>query len=400
MRVRFLVRQVLVFIMVGVLMAACTLDGASPTSTATPTAASAPIAPPPSSNPAVGWRPVPDQPALRGVRLIALVRAGQRFVAVGTADGRVLFLDSADGLAWRRGMNLGTEATVAALAAGPRGLVAVGTVADRPASWVSDDGLTWDARADTFPMPALGTDTAAVTDVIADGNGWIAVGREDPDCRTDCGLDPVRALVWTSDDGRAWTRLTGQAELDGGGMVSVARTDTGFVAAGIGSRHAVVWTTSDGTAWSRVPDAQVFHPQPDTDPSAAVGFGKLGAGHAVVVGVGIALGVGPGGAPAAAAWWSTDGRSWATATVANATPDYVQGLAVTTDGFLATGRTVRGNDWFTIAWWSADGRSWVTVPAGSAPDGFDPIAVAASSTVEVAVGAAGTTGPAWWRPVP
>lgn len=55
---------------------------------------------------------------------------------------------------------------------------------------------------------------------------------------------------------------------------------------------------------------------------------------------------------------------------------------------------------FPIVWWSLDGRSWETIPAGSIPDGFDPVVVAASQTVEVAAGSRGAMVPAWWPPVP
>ena len=402
-------------LLLGVLLAACGSTPTPPTPAASPPAASTPgptstatpsATPSATSNPTMGWRAVPDQPALRRVGFTTIVRAEQRFVAVGTADDHVLFLDSDDGLTWHRGTDLGAEANVVALAAGPRGLVAVGTVDGRPASWVSEDGLFWTPRTEPFPMPALGTATATVTGVIANGDGWIAVGREDPACEYLCGWDPVRALVWKSRDGLAWTRVADQPALEGAGMDSIVRTDGGFVAGGIETHHAAVWTSADGRTWSRVADAPlfhpqpVFHPQPATEPWTAVAMSPIVAGHGVVVGFATASGVGDGGAPTAVAWWSEDGRTWAAVPVPDASPDDVHSLALTTDGFLATGSTAPGNRWHPIVWRSIDGRSWETVPAGSAPNGFDPAAVAASRTVEVAVGSGGVTVPAWWRPVP
>jgi hypothetical protein len=360
--------------------------------------------------PALGsWTPVPDQDAIRGVRFDDVAWTGMRFVAVGTPPaGSVAFFDSPDGLAWHRQADLGVAERPARLAAGRHGVVAVGTVDDRPASWFSPDGLAWSRSGDTFAVPDSGTDTVAVSDVVGTDGGWLAVGREDPSCNTNCGFSPVRALTWTSADGVRWTLVAGQTSLADGGMSAVTRTNDGFVAVGVSSRHAAIWSSSDGSAWSRVADDPMFHPQSDTDGmawSAAVG---VTAGPGMVVVLGSALGAGPGGAPSALAWRSNDGRTWAPAIVEDPTPDYGASVATTIDGFLATGRAWR-DDWLQVVWASTDGRTWQAISSARAPDGFNPAALAASPKIEVAVGDSLPTGRAvrdiipsavWWRTVP
>ncbi len=76
---------------------------------------------------------------------------------------------------------------------------------------------TWTAHRNAFPTPAFGGDDVAVTDVVARGDGWLAVGRRDPVCQIDCGLTPIRAYVWTSGDGSHWTRVADRDVLEGRG---------------------------------------------------------------------------------------------------------------------------------------------------------------------------------------
>ena len=83
-------------------------------------------------------------------------------------------------------------------------------------SSVSADGITWTARRNPFPTPAFGGDDIAVTDVVARGDGWLAVGRRDPVCRITAARRRP-AYVWTSGDGSHWTRVADQTSLKGGG---------------------------------------------------------------------------------------------------------------------------------------------------------------------------------------
>ena len=366
----------------------------------------------PAPTPDEGWRPVADQASVQGVQYQHVVWTGTRFVATGTAlgDPGDVFLNSSDGLTWQRQPAATANAYPASLAAGPDGVVAVGRIDGRPASWFSQDGLAWTARADAFPVPTLGTDTIEVTAVVATDHGWLAVGREDPFCQTNCGLAPVRALVWTSIDGLHWTPVSDQASFSKAAMTAVARLDSGFVAVGIAGTHAAVWTSPHGMAWTRVPDSPLFHELPSADPSMSTTMAGITAAHGVVVAVGYE---GNGGAhgPAARAWWSKDGLAWALADgdhfLSGGEIDVrLTSVTVTPDGFLAAGFSSGGC--VGGLWASSDGRAWRCVGLDPAFAGFTSYAVAASTSVEVAVGLeaatnptpAGLPGAVWRRTLP
>ena len=354
-----------------------------------------------------GWHAVPDQASIGSFDTVDVVWMGGRFVALAvTADAEGVFLDSPDGVTWHLQEALGTGAGPTRLASGPRGVVAIGALAGRPTSWATADGLTWTARPDAFPASGRGGSTVEVTGAIATTDGWLAVGREDAPCQLNCGLAPVRAWAWISADGLTWRRVPVQPSLEGGGMNAVARTASGFVAVGVASGLAAVWTSSDGRTWLRVPDDPIFHPRPDTDPSAALSLVGVAANCGSVVAAGQAFGVGPGGAPAALGLWSRDGRTWAEATVEDPTPDYIQSVTATADGFLATGSAWHGQ-WLPIVWSSSDGRAWRIVSSDPGPHPFLPVTVAIAPTVEVAVGGGvsgtpleGVSSDMWWRTIP
>jgi hypothetical protein len=358
-----------------------------------------------------GWLAAPSQAAVDRVQYQDVVWTGTRFIATGRDLGAGgVFLDSSDGRTWHRQAPVSASVLPMRLAAGPRGVIAVGLIDDRPATWTSADGLTWAATTAPFAMTKAGTDTISITGVSAAADGWIAVGREDPACNTNCGLEPVRALVWISGDGIHWTRVSDQASLAGAAMTAVARGGPGFVAVGLAGIRAAAWTSSDGAIWSRVPDAASFHELPGTDPALWTSMTGIAAGHAIIVGVGLD---GNGGAhgPSGRAWWSADGTTWATADG----EDFVSGgeidvrltsVAVTPEGYLAggfsTGRCTGG------LWASTDGRAWRCVARDGAFGGFSPYGVAASPSIEVAVGLAlvpnpspdGLPGAVWTRSVP
>ena len=386
--------------------------GRRPSRHRTRPAASAPVSPAPSIEPAspagAEWLPVPPQDSVTGTQFQAVAWTGTRFVATGVALGAEgVFLDSPDGKAWHRQEGTAKAAYPIAIAAGPAGVVAVGTIGDRRASWSSPDGLSWTARPDAFPASVTGSDTVQITGVVSTGDGWIAVGREDPACNFNCGVAPVRSLVWTSRDGLHWTSLGRQPSLVGAGMNGVAAGGPGYVAAGMGPGRAAIWTSADGSAWSQVPDDAMFHPEAGSDPGAWVSGVGVASGHGVSVVVGWAYGVGPGGEPAVVAWWSPDGRTWMPAPVDQGPGGQVFSVATTPAGFLATGPSGEPSCLGGI-WASTDGRAWQCVASDPALKGFGPYAAAGSPTTEIAVGLTsageespnGLPGAVWWRPIP
>jgi hypothetical protein len=193
-------------------------------------------------------------------------------------------------------------------------------------------------------------------------------------------------------------------------MTAVAAADGGFVAVGLAGTVAAVWTSVDGQTWSRSPDAKLFHALPRADVSASTTMISVASGHGRVVAVGYD---GPGGAhgPAARAWWSTDGRSWAVAPgdsfSASGEVSVIPAMVVPAPGgFLAAGQT--NGDCTGGIWASVDGASWRCIARDPTFKGFTPYALAASPAVEVAVGLvnvaqpspAGLPGSVWRQVLP
>ncbi len=370
---------------------------AIPTATPTPVPTASPTAVP------IGdWKEVPAQPSVKGAQFQDVAWTGLRFVAVGVAmSGGGVFLDSTNGSTWNRQSDLNANAHPTRLAAGPGGVVAVGAIGERPASWFSTDGVAWTPRRDAFPMPDVGDDTVTVTDVVARGNGWLAVGRQDPFCQIDCGTTARRGLAWTSSNGSEWTLIPGQAAFKGAGLNAVTRRADEFAAVGGAGGHAVILTSPDGLKWSRVPDDPMFG-------SRASGDGPPVAATAVAWDDGalVVLGMVQSEAHRVRAWWSADGRTWARAEVDKAVDGQVFSATTTPIGFHATGPS-GGDGCRGGIWSSTDGRAWRCEATVAAFEGFGPYAAAANDDVIVAVGLTsagvdddasdGLPGAAWFR---
>lgn len=197
-------------------------------------------------------------------RLTSVVAAESRLVAGGwsglftqPASGRIW--TSADGAAWTAAAGGADDATfadgrIAALAAEPGGIVAVGSTGalgapTGGAAWFSADGVAWQ-RA-TAPDLAAGTLHAVAA---APDGGFVAVGSR---------LDATAALAWTSADGRTWTAAPAQASLTYHGlrivMDGVTAGPAGYVAVGhflFGTQYGqgTAWTSADGRTWTRADD--------------------------------------------------------------------------------------------------------------------------------------------------
>jgi len=390
-------------------LGACT-PGASPApSTAgSPTVSPAPsvvMSPPPSGPPvATRWTPVAQQQDVAGVQFQDVVWTGSRFVATAMAtDGGGVFVDSTDGLTWHRQTMAGPISVFGRLAAGPLGLVAIGTDSDGHAiSRFSTDGLSWSPATTTFGS-ASGTTAIQVTDVIATNGGWLAVGREDPQCVYNCGVTPIRAVVWSSTDGLHWTRHASQTSMTGRAMTGVAALGSGFVAVGTTGTAAAVWTSNDGVSWTRAADVAAFRATSGSTAATSLGMTAVAVDRGVVVAVGTES---DGDAGRARAWRSVDGRTWAAAQGDRFVNGQMFDVAVIPRGFVATGPS--GDPGCTGGLWeSADGRAWTCAVEGPPYAGMAPYAAAASTSIEVAVGLDtsvnapdGYPGGIWWRSLP
>lgn len=375
-----------------------------------PSAPSADPTPVPLPTTETGWSHVPAQASLAGVQLQRLVWTGTRFVGLGVAreTAGTAILDSADGLTWHRQSTFGVDMLPAALAAGPHGVLAVVARDNQFSVWTSPDGLTWTIRDDAFPGPQLVAPDAdptsfTVNDVVASDAGWLAVGRVDPVCQLDCGVDPVRPLVWTSTDGVTWTTVA--ANSPHRGMNAVARGGEGYVAVGVGRSGAAAWTSRDGSTWSPAPDAPVLGPRSGAEPSSWIAMTDVAATDGTIVAVGMDQGQ-PGGDLSIRAWWSSDGRTWADATGDAFAGGQAFAVTATPRGFLLMGPSTTSRCLGGL-WESPDGRTWTCVANEGAFGGFGPDAAAASPSVVVAVGLdasgpesdEGVPGTAWIKPI-
>ena len=339
-----------------------------------------------------------------------VVWTGARFVATNGSS----FLTSDDGLTWQRQESTGTLGGMTVIASGPSGLVAIGPAGRNWTSWWSADGLTWRAARNAFPYRPGRGNVFAVTDVVATGDGWLAVGREDPSCMFTCASEPVRALVWRSTDGLHWTRrAANQKALKGGAMNAVVRLGSGFLAVGAIGARAGIWRSPDGSSWTRIADDRTFHPKLSKAPkwlsteAVDVAVGAMGI---AVVGDDLGCQDWPSYC-GARAWWSADGRSWSEARVQLRKDNQIWRVTNTPYGFLATGSGGGPPDGTACVggiWESADARTWSCAASGPAFDGFGMSAPAASPARAVVLGYLGPgwdgdedeeyRGGGWWRP--
>lgn len=178
---------------------------------------------------------------------------------------------STDGTTWTRvphdpdvfgsGIHDGSGSgwSMEAVTVGGPGLVAVGTAPDGPAAWTSPDGLTWTLVPRT-DLPGEGQ----MLDVVVGGPGLVAIGA-------DQGWGGA-ASVWMSPDGFTWTVVSRPDLPDSEEQLrSVTSVGSELVAVGRG-----VWTSVDGATWSRaeIPNEGDIHSVARTeDGLIAVGIG-------------------------------------------------------------------------------------------------------------------------------
>ena len=208
------------------------------------------------------WSRVPHDEALFGgpddqeARALAAVDPG--FVMVGvdysTGDGDTAVWTSPDGFAWSRvptGEALGGpgDQLANAVTLSPAGLVAVGsewiTEEADGVVWTSADGSSWSRVPDAAGVFG-GPGSQNLRAVVAAGGKLIAVGGDS------AGGD-VDFAVWTSDDGRTWSRVPHDEAVFGGpGDQRVLRMSVGgpgLIAAGVNDTGA----DRDGLVWVATP---------------------------------------------------------------------------------------------------------------------------------------------------
>lgn len=285
---------------------------ATPTSTPTTEATASPT-PEPTPQPTprdiaetgidLTWRPVARltggaaDPSTQTVTVASVARGPAGYVAVGTiVDGSVGELGatgpihpgiwvSTDGVSWKRGnaAALGTSSPVQVVANGSAYLILAYQAADR-VILRSTDASTW-----TDVTPTAGQ----VVRLLVGGPGFVASGWVDPG---------GAAAVWTSVGGRTWSRVyqesTATTTIVGGSVAPDGRILlVGQVASGVGPPTPAALVSSDGVQWTRATDAGL----PTSMTFDTVGVGADGAWYGAGFdstqgGIGI--------------WRSTDGLTW------------------------------------------------------------------------------------------
>lgn len=208
------------------------------------------------SSDGTSWERVPHRDAVFGgserLFLRTLGRVGSSFVAFGvegdvaSGDFGVASWFSPDGVSWSRvaldADFFGQDVVLSVVPGGP-GVVAFGT-----ALWTSSDGRSWD-RFEYGEV--LGGLESHLNDVVATDSGLVAVGADGSGGDRD-------AAIWTSFDGRTWTRVTHDETMFGGagdqlashvvagdfGLLAIGRTDS--------PSRPVFWTSEDGSSWAAI----------------------------------------------------------------------------------------------------------------------------------------------------
>jgi hypothetical protein len=279
---------------------------------------------------------------------------------------------------------------IEAVTAGGLGFVAVGRGCLDDACelvvWTSTDGKAWqrvptsDALDTRMLIPTSGPEIG-MFDVAAGGPGVVAVGN--------AARPEMEATAWFSPDGVSWERFTlGDADLmrihavtwDGRQFVAVGedRSEWDGTLKGMAkaTARAAVWTSSDGRTWSRVPhsaalDAGEFKDTME-DPSTG-GMADVVAGPGGLVAVGSVCESTPSTAPPAcepAAWASTDGTSWDRVAGIPSLTGSLKAIATSGSGYVAVGATqtcdasVSTDPWGcpALVLTSPDGQVWTQQP--------------------------------------
>jgi hypothetical protein len=302
----------------------------------------------------------------------AVTAWGDGFVAVGSdgvfGETVAAVWTSEDGRAWSRAPHVegvlgGPGAQwMSSVAVGPRGLIAVGfdeTDDDRNAAvWTSQDGRSW-SRTPHDEVVMGGPGLQSMASVIMTGSGVLAVG-------SDSASGELDGAVWASVDGRAWSRVPHDGAVFGGPgqqfMASVTEGGPGFVAVGSDGNYdvgyvAAVWLSSDGQVWSRVPHDDAVFGATASQEMLSVTVGGPG-----LVAVGSQDGRSFDESSTPAVWTSVDGFKWARVPRGDIEtvdgPQSMLGIASGESGLVAVGAAGPFSSSDAVAWTSTDGLQW------------------------------------------
>jgi hypothetical protein len=326
------------------------------------------------------WQRLDGPPLDRLHQAYAAAWNGRNFVLAGIVERQVpersegiAFWTSPDGVAWTMGGER-SAGWVNDFAFDPAGAgVAVGYLGSAVAAWSSPDGVRWIKVPDqTAFEPRAGETALQMYHVARTDDRFVAIGESRP--------ISGKAVVLVSADGLSWARMPAEPAFSGVRLDDIVGADGHFVLVGhVRSPYRnVVWTSDDGRAWSEVPSPAGADP---TDLS--MGLYQVTVGPA-----GWLLTLSGSGTTPGRVWWSADGMSWAPAAAPGA---YLRGnqtnVLATASGFVvvaSTGGCLSG------IYGSADARAWSCV---SGAHETHPNATVAASDETIVTG--DTAGEVW-----
>ena len=169
-------------------------------------------------------------------------------------------------------------------------------------------------------------------------------------------IGPATAVTWQTGDLSLATPFPIEQLVQIGDRLFLIASDNG--GADLNAKASGgIWATADGLAWTKVSDIDALKAA-GTDRPELMAAAPNGRGGAVVVGSVQT----PDGGGRTAAWWTVDGKTWASATV-EGPAGRMYSVVGRPDGLVAVGITYSGVDAVAAAWRSTDGgSSWTSVP--------------------------------------
>jgi hypothetical protein len=196
-----------------------------------------------------------------GDRLVAWGNAAATNAADTTMVAPVLW-SSEDGVSWATVGDVAGIGWLSDVAAGPDGFVAIGgaDLTDAGGIWFSADSRVWEAaEAKGFRDAQRSSPEVTKSSIAAASSGYVAVAGE-----AGCAVGPcpgARAVIWSSPDGRSWSRMPSDDRFESAWATSVDAWDSHFVVAGTYDASPAIWISGTPTA----PETAVVSPTPSSD---------------------------------------------------------------------------------------------------------------------------------------
>lgn len=155
-----------------------------------------------------------------------------------------LLVSSDGGASWSKS---GADLQISATVSGGEGILALarGSTDFQSSLWTSSDGLTWKPVAD-----AAGTfGSASISALVKGGPGWIVGGS------VTSGAAPPSDAIWSSPDGRTWTRADLVSAAPGSGITALIAGGKKALAVASGQDGTTVFASQDGVHWQEAKNA-------------------------------------------------------------------------------------------------------------------------------------------------